>query len=213
MPKWLHFFKMERFRWRSNQTLRFLKYNSLEPKLTYLLVSFHPWKRKVLNCQAAIALLQISFPNGKCYLIHFTQSLPGKLLDVFEDPKVLKLGVGILDEDLKRFQLQWNIQPQGLVDVRHLVLKYHPKVHKLGVAHLATTFLNLSLDKYWRIRASNWEDQDLTDRQVAYAANDVLAVMAIVLKIVFDNNQHIHHVESLVLACYSICFSLQRSKF
>ena len=35
------------------------------------------------------------------------------ILKLLEDPDILKIGVGILDEDVKRFKLQWNIAPQG----------------------------------------------------------------------------------------------------
>ena len=47
--------------------------------------------------------------------------------------------------------------PKALVDIRHLIKKYNPDLKKLGVASLAQHYLNVTLDKDWRIRASNWE--------------------------------------------------------
>ena len=37
---------------------------------------------------------------------------------------------------------------------------------KLGLASLANTYLNRVLEKDWRVRASDWEDEYLDDRQV-----------------------------------------------
>ena len=53
------------------------------------------WVQKGMN---KIALLQISFPNGKCFLINHRQKLPDKFLAMLENGSILKIGIGILDE-------------------------------------------------------------------------------------------------------------------
>ena len=157
------------------------------------------WVQSSLN---AIALLQISFPNGRCFLFQH-EYVPKEVLEMLEDQNVLKLGVGILDEDLKRFRLQWNIVPKALVDIRHLIKKYNPDLKKLGVGSLAQHYLNVTLDKDWRIRASNWEAQ-LNARQVAYAANDVITVMAVLLTII-SRNLPVEDFDQLFTAAFQEC--------
>ena len=59
-----------------------------------------------------IALLQISFPNGHCYLINHHQKIPNDLLHLFTNDQILKIGVGILDEDLKKFKKNGILNPK-----------------------------------------------------------------------------------------------------
>ena len=159
-----------------------------------------------------IALLQISFPSGHCFLINHSQKAPQNVIDLFTNENIYKIGVGILEEDMKRFQQKWKIQPKGLVDLRHIVLQFHPNVGKLGVQSLVEHFLNLSLDKHWRIRASNWEQWPLTPKQTAYAANDVLTVMAVLLVITL-NNHSITNFEQLLEKSRELCLQFVDRKF
>ena len=115
-----------------------------------------------------VALLQISFPDGKCFLISHQQKLPDEFLAMLENDDILKIGIGILDEDIKRFKSQWNIQPKGLVELKYLTKLFYPDIPKLGAKHLAQTFLNVTLDKHWKISASKWEAEELNARQIKY---------------------------------------------
>ena len=135
------------------------------------------------------------------------------ILKLLEDPDILKIGVGILDEDVKRFKLQWNIAPQGLVDLRYLVKKYNPDIKKLGVQSLTQNYLNLDLDKDWRIRASNWESETFTPRQIEYAANDVLTVMAVCLTIIFQNNSEVYQFDELLAKTMEECAIFKDVRF
>ena len=51
------------------------------------------------------------------------------------------------------------------------------------MAGLASSFLSLRMDKDWRVRASDWEAVDLSERQTLYAANDALISMNIALQV------------------------------
>ena len=53
---------------------------------------------------------------------------------------------------------------------------------------LALNILDVTLDKHRHVKASNWEVKELNQRQIEYAANDVLTVMAILLKIVAEKH-------------------------
>ena len=178
--------------------------------LTYRLMAVDlEWVQKSV---VPIALLQLSFPNGHCYLINHHQKIPNFVLDLFTNEQILKIGVGILDEDLKKFKEKWSIEPKGLVDLRHVALKFYPNLNKLGVQSLTQTFLKINLDKDWRIRASNWENDPLSDRQIAYAANDVLTVMSILLTITF-NNFSVSNFDELLSQSYEICSQFVDRRF
>ena len=44
-----------------------------------------------------IALLQLSFQNGKCFLLKHDKVCQG-ILDILEDPRIIKIGLGILEK-------------------------------------------------------------------------------------------------------------------
>ncbi len=146
------------------------------------------WVRK---SDTVISLVQISFPDGYCVLIHWAvicndlnNKIPAFLTEIFQDAKVVKVGVGILEEDVTRLRDAWKILPRGLVDLRHLVRKHDRHLYKLGVENLTRVYLNsVTLDKDWRIRASDWNSEKLSQRQIAYAANDALTVMAVLMSV------------------------------
>ena len=48
-----------------------------------------------------------------------------------------------------------------------------------GLASLVRQKLNRKLDKDWRIRASNWEAEELSERQIRYAADDALSALQV----------------------------------
>ena len=50
------------------------------------------------------------------------------------------------------------------------------------MAGLASSFLGLRMDKDWRVRASDWEADDLSERQSLYAANDALVSINIAMQ-------------------------------
>lgn len=65
-------------------------------------------------------------------------------------------------------------QVRGCIDLRYLVLQCHnsptnrsEKLPKgMGLNALSQRYLERTLDKDWRVRASDWEANDLTQRQV-----------------------------------------------
>jgi ribonuclease D len=72
-----------------------------------------------------VALLQLAFPNGTCFLIRLCKmeaKLPDKLRGMLEDRNVLKTGVGI-SEDIKKLNSCYGLVMQGCVDLRHVALR------------------------------------------------------------------------------------------
>ena len=72
-----------------------------------------------------VALLQLAFPKGTCFLIRLCKMearLPDKLREILEDRNVLKTGVGI-SEDAKKLNSCYSLVTQGCVDLRHVALR------------------------------------------------------------------------------------------
>ena len=82
----------------------------------------------------------------------------------------------------------------GLVDIRHFVKELDPnypdcgRETRYGLHALAMHYLNVS-NYFDYSDHHNWENDPLEEYQVMYAANDVLAIMAICLKITFNECQ------------------------
>ena len=72
-----------------------------------------------------VALLQLAFPNGTCFLLRLCKMearLPDKLREILEDRNILKSGVGI-SEDAKKLNTCYGLVMQGCVDLRHVALR------------------------------------------------------------------------------------------
>ena len=139
-----------------------------------------------------IALIQLSFPNGKCFLLR-AHKVDREILKLLQDTDVIKIGLGHLerDKDYGRLQSQYNISPVGLVDIRHFVKELDPnypncgRETSYGLQALAKHYLNVT-NYFDYFEHHEWEDDPLEEYQVIYAANDVLTIMAICLKITFN---------------------------
>lgn len=89
---------------------------------------------------------------------------------------MIKVGVAILD-DAHLLMNDYNIQVSGCIDLRYLAQEYSLQERSLGA--LAYKLLGCALDKDWRVRASNWEAESLSDRQIQYAALDAYVAIKI----------------------------------
>ncbi|XP_045615854.2 exonuclease 3'-5' domain-containing protein 2 [Procambarus clarkii] len=146
-----------------------------------------------------VALLQLAACSGLCILLrlsHMKPNFPNTLKSFLEDKTILKVGVGSL-EDSNFLAADYNLKVQGCVDLRYLVLQCRksqlsstevtPEAEKLaagmGLNALSQAYLGLTLDKDWRIRASNWEAETLSKRQESYAADDALVGIHILMRL------------------------------
>ena len=82
----------------------------------------HDKHREIQTVVSPVALLQLSFPNSKCFLVRLccmNGRLPGKLKEILEDRNFLKVGVGI-SEDCKKLSHCYGVVVQGCIDLRHV---------------------------------------------------------------------------------------------
>ncbi|KAK8748661.1 hypothetical protein OTU49_015927 [Cherax quadricarinatus] len=110
-------------------------------------------------------------------------SLPLSLKEFLEDKAILKVGVGPL-EDSNYLTADYGLKVRGCVDLRYLVQQCQESevscaskparggksAGGMGLNSLAQKYLDRTLDKDWRVRASDWEAETLTKRQVQHRA-------------------------------------------
>lgn len=144
-----------------------------------------------------VALLQLASCSGLCVLVrlsHMKSSLPLSLKEFLEDKAILKVGVGPL-EDSNYLTADYGLKVRGCVDLRYLVQQCQESevscaskparggksAGGMGLNSLAQKYLDRTLDKDWRVRASDWEAETLTKRQERYAAEDALVGVHILM--------------------------------
>lgn len=114
-----------------------------------------------------VALLQLSLPD-MAYLFRLNKiRLSEDIVSLFEDPKIKIVGIGIRD-DIKDLQKLHKFKPQGFVDLNELGAKLG--FESIGARNYAGMFMNHRISKSQQV--SNWENEELTESQISYAATD-----------------------------------------
>ncbi|CAH1643173.1 unnamed protein product [Spodoptera littoralis] len=118
-----------------------------------------------------VALVQLSSFDGYCGLFRLNtlKAVPLSLKELLEDESIYKVGVGPKD-DSKYLHNDYSVELRSSLDIRHLAeyCGYEPG----GLATLSSVLLRAALDKSWRVRCSDWEAEELSERQKKYAAID-----------------------------------------
>lgn len=136
------------------------------------------------GCRRPVALLQLASQSGLCALFRLCHIgfIPPELQRILEDECILKVGVSPND-DAKYLLKDYGVNVKSSVDLRFItqLLNRPPE----GLSKLSKTYLNVDLDKNWRIRCSSWDSKQLTAAQIDYAAKDCLVAVEI-FKRLFD---------------------------
>ena len=113
------------------------------------------------------ALVQLA-TNEQAYLFRLNKiGYPRELFHFFEDEKITKLGISIMD-DLKDLQKNRAFTPGGFIDLNNVAKELG--IQHIGVRKLAAIFLEYRISKSQQV--SNWESEELTTGQQRYAATD-----------------------------------------
>jgi len=114
-----------------------------------------------------VALLQLS--DGKnCYLFRLNKmGLPDCLAEILANKNIIKTGVAIKD-DIKGLNEWHKFTPAGFIELQEFTTRLGIKSNSLK--KLSGIVLGYSLSK--RQRTSNWENEQLTEAQIKYAATD-----------------------------------------
>lgn len=125
-----------------------------------------------------VSLLQLAGAN-KVFLFRVLQfKIPNELLDVLENPAIVKAGVAIRD-DIKGLQKLAPFNPAGFIELATLS-------DKAGIGHnglrgIAATVLGGKMSK--KAKLTNWQTKTLNPEQIVYAATDAWVGREIYLKL------------------------------
>ncbi|KAI0023863.1 ribonuclease H-like domain-containing protein [Xylariomycetidae sp. FL0641] len=130
-----------------------------------------------LACEDKIALFHVALHEGNKPDHLIAPTLKG----IIENPTLVKTGVGIMNNDMKRLREHFELQPQGVFELSHLHrlvtqgAQYpHPITTQLcKLATMVETHLGMPLFK-GQVRASAWSRR-LEAEQIEYAADDAYA--------------------------------------
>ena len=126
-----------------------------------------------------VALLQLAL-DKKVFLIRLNHTgLTDELVELFENEKVIKTGVGLRD-DLVALQKLKKFHPKGFEDLAILSKKSGLLVE--SVKKLTALLLGFRISK--SAQTSNWESQTLSEKQLEYAATDAWVCLEIHKKLV-----------------------------
>lgn len=78
-------------------------------------------------------------------------------------------------------QQDYGINVYGTFDLRFLAILSKHKAE--GLAKLSEAALGIELNKDWRIRCSDWENETMSQQQIDYAAKDAFVAVEIFRKL------------------------------
>ena len=121
-----------------------------------------------------VALLQLSTVD-KAYLIRLNKTgLTQEILNIFTNPEIKKVGVGIRD-DIKALQRLKAFDHAGFIELQDFAKE--AGLESFSLKKLAALVMNIRVSK--RQRLSNWEADNFTESQANYAATDAWAALQI----------------------------------
>jgi ribonuclease D len=113
------------------------------------------------------SLVQIATAQA-VYLLQIKRlDFSGALIEVLENPGLIKAGIGVAD-DLFKLRQMFPFKENGFVDLGAIARRHG--ITQSGVRTLAARFLELRVTK--GPQTSNWANPQLTPQQVLYAATD-----------------------------------------
>ena len=118
------------------------------------------------------ALMQISTEN-RCFLFRLNKiGICAELKEFLENPDVLKIGLSVHD-DFNVLRRTTPLEPQGFVDLQHLVRKYD--ITDISLQKIYAIVFGERISKSQRL--TNWEADTLSPAQQAYASLDAWACL------------------------------------
>ncbi len=126
-----------------------------------------------------VSLLQIAIPD-MVYLVRLNHlGFTRELSDLFSDARIKKVGISIRD-DLKHLEdlsskYRVSFVPDNIVELNEVASELG--VENAGVKKLTGIFMNFRVSKSQQ--TTNWENPQLTEKQVRYAATDAWVCLEI----------------------------------
>ena len=125
-----------------------------------------------------VALIQIAIPD-RVYLFRINKTgLTHSLTDLFENPNIKKVGVGLKD-DLVFLNKIKSFKPAAFEEVNEMVNELDIEAN--GLRKLTAIILGFRISK--NAQVSNWEAKELNEKQKRYAATDAWVCLEMYNKI------------------------------
>ena len=131
-----------------------------------------------------LSLIQICDDNGNVFIIQPNKNSykAPNLISVLENNKILKIGHFLrFDKNALEYFLKCKMQNIFDTKIASKIVRTYTDAH--GLKNLVQEFCNKSIDK--RLGSSDWNKDinDLSDKQLEYAANDVIYLHKIKLEL------------------------------
>lgn len=122
-----------------------------------------------------VALVQLSIGRF-CFLFRLNKikGVPDCLKELLEDPEVIKVGLSTPD-DFRNLNKWRSIAPKGFIELQQLVLEYG--ITDKSLAKIYADVFEKRLSK--RQQMTNWEADQLSFAQQAYASLDAISCVEI----------------------------------
>ena len=144
-----------------------------------------------------LALVQIA-SAGEVYIVYLNDKRPTQLVTLLENIDVLKVFHHALF-DLRFFDHRWSIEPQNIACTKVCSKIVQPDAESHSLKPLLRSYFGLDLERESAL--SNWFDRPLTDKQLRYAANDVLHLQRLLGKL--EETGRSKGLEQLINAAFS----------
>lgn len=139
-----------------------------------------------------VALIQLSV-NDTAYLFRLKKmgGLGDDLKNLLEDPSCIKVGLATND-DFNNLR-KWNksLSQKGVIEIQGMVKNYG--IEDMSLAKIYGILFGLKISK--RQRLTNWDAEELTDKQTQYAALDAAACVEIYNELLTMGNHIINKGE------------------
>lgn len=122
-----------------------------------------------------VSLIQLS-TETQCFLfrINLTGFHPA-LIALLEDENILKIGASVHDDFLNLSRLEKDFHPAGFIDIQQYVKQF--LIEDNSLSRIYAVLFDERISKGQRL--TNWESENLTSHQRAYAALDAQACLRI----------------------------------
>lgn len=126
-----------------------------------------------------ISLIQIA-TDEEVYLLRIKETgLMKSIIDFLESKIIVKVGIG-LDDDKQLLRKLAEFEPNNFLDLNIEMPSFGAE--KIGARNLAAMLLNIRISK--SAQTSNWENPELTTKQIQYAATDAWICLEIHKKLI-----------------------------
>jgi ribonuclease D len=140
-----------------------------------------------------VSLLQIATLDH-CFLFRLNMiDFPPELGNYLADKKVKKIGLSLRD-DLLALNKRYAFKPDGFIDIQSIAQSYG--VLELSLQKIYAILFSKKISKSQRL--TNWENPELTEQQIRYAATDAWASLQIYNQLMTQKKLTKKEIETLL---------------